>query len=166
LLHNISIIAAIDKCGLIGEHNHLPWKIREDLQHFRETTLGHPVVMGKKTWFSLGKPLDGRTNIILTHDLDFHVPGCQVAYSVEQILDECAGEDIFIIGGASVFQQFLPHATMIYLTRIDYEFWGDTFFPEVDWQQWEIISYERKATDQGYDLAFELWEKRLVPANQ
>lgn len=157
----ISIIAAIDKNGLIGKSNHLPWKIKEDLNHFREITMGHPVVMGKKTWLSIGRPLDGRINIILTHDKYFSIPGCIIVNSIEQILTAYTSQEIFVIGGAEVFKQFLPLTSKIYLTRILHEFEGDTYFPDVNWEDWQIISYEKQTSAEAYLLSFEVWQRIL-----
>ena len=156
-MQDISIITAIDTNGLIGIDNHLPWQIKEDLQFFRETTMGHPVVMGKQTWLSIGKPLDGRVNIILTHDETFQIPGCVVLNSVSQVLSTFCNEEIFIIGGATIFEQFIPIANKIYLTRIEHSFKGDTYFPDVDWSEWKIAQYEKKLTDAGYWISLELW---------
>ena len=156
----ISIIVAIDKNGLIGTENHLPWNIKEDLQYFRDITLGHPVVMGKKTWLSLGKPLEGRINIILTHDKSFQIPGCITVNSIEQILADFHDQEVFVIGGAETFRQFLPLAHMIYLTRIDHIFEGDTYFPVIDWSEWEIVFFEQKSTESGYNISFEHWKRK------
>ncbi len=156
---NVNIIAAMDRNGLIGARNKLPWKIKEDLLHFRETTTGHPVVMGKKTWLSIGEPLDARINVVLTHDRSLRAEGCIIAHSVDQILSEFAGQEIFVIGGAKTFKQFLSYASKLYLTRIDGEFEGDTFFPEFNWQEWAIVCYEKKQSQTGFELAFEVWER-------
>ncbi len=157
---SISIIVAIDRNRLIGTENHLPWNIKEDLQYFRDTTLGHPVVMGKKTWLSLGKTLEGRVNIILTHDKSFEIPGCLIVNSIDQILSNFSEQEVFVIGGAETFRQFLPLANMIYLTRIDHDFEGDTYFPEVDWSEWEIVFFEQKSTESGYTISFEHWKRK------
>jgi len=158
-LNNISIIVAIDQNGLIGNANHLPWQIKEDLQYFKETTSGHPVIMGKNTWLSIGKPLEGRVNIILTHDTSFQIAGCITVNSIEQVLTEFTDQEIFIIGGADVFKQFLPYTHKIYLTRILHSFEGDVYFPELDWSNWKIVFYEHKSTKSGYNISFEKWER-------
>jgi len=155
-----SIIAAIDKNNLIGRDNRLPWNIPEDLQFFRSITMGHPVVMGKNTWLSIWKPLEGRVNIILTRETELNVPGCIVVNTLEQIMDDFNSEELFIIGGASVFKQFLPIAQKIYLTRILHEFQGDTYFPSVDWDMWEIVFFEQKQSVEGYQLNFEQWQRK------
>jgi dihydrofolate reductase len=116
--------------------------------------------MGKHTWMSLGKPLDGRTNVILTHDTDFSVKGCLVVNSIEQVLDEFADQELFVIGGADIFKQFLPFTSKIYLTRIMYVFSGDTYFPGIQWNDWSMISYEQIKSESGHNLSFETWEKK------
>lgn len=161
-MSNISLIVAMDQNNLIGKENRLPWNIKEDLQYFRKTTLGHPVVMGKNTWFSIGKPLDGRINFILTHDSSFQIPGCITVTSIQQVLNEFPDQEVFVIGGAETFRQFLPHATKIYLTRIMSTFEGDTYFPEPDWSEWEIVFFEQKATESGYEITFEIRERKAA----
>lgn len=159
-MKNISIIAAVDKNMLIGKANHLPWNIPEDLKFFRDITWGHLVLMGKNTWISIGKPLTGRVNIILTHDKDFFMPGCVVINSPDQILLDYNERHIFVIGGASIFKQFLPFADKMYLTRIEHVFEGDIYFPEVLWNEWELVSYEQKNSVTGYSLNFEQWQHK------
>jgi dihydrofolate reductase len=149
----------MDPNGLIGKQNHLPWHIKEDLEYFKATTMGHPVVMGKNTWLSIGKTLDGRINIILTHDTKFHIPGCVIKHSVEEVLSSFTEEDIYVIGGANVFAQFLPYADKLYITRIKQVYEGDTYFPEVSWADWKIDFYEQKSTTTGIELAFERWDR-------
>jgi dihydrofolate reductase len=161
----ISIIAAVDSNMLIGKANHLPWNIPEDLHFFREITMGHPVVMGRNTWNSIGKPLDGRINIILTQDAKFNFPGCITVNSVKQVLLLYSEQEIFVIGGANVFEQFLPYSEYIYLTRIDHSFEGDTYFPTIKWEEWKLISYEQKPSVMGINLSFEKWE-RIPSINQ
>lgn len=161
-MDNLSIIAAIDLNGLIGNSNHLPWHVKEDLQYFRNQTMGHTVVMGKKTWLSLGKPLDGRVNIILTHESNFHIPGCITMNSIEQVLQNAVSCETFIIGGANVFQQFMPYVSTIFLSRIAHAFSGDTYFPTVNWSEWDLISYEQITTTEGYDISFEKWQRKPV----
>jgi dihydrofolate reductase len=124
--------------------------------------MGHPVVMGRRTWMSIGKPLDGRTNIILTHDKSFAYPGCIITSSIEQIINDFYEQDIFIIGGSEVFFQFLPYADRLYLTRIMHEFEGDTYFPVVKWEEWMLTYYERIMTDVGFELGFETWKRKTM----
>jgi len=154
------LIAAVDKNYLIGKENHLPWNIKEDLWHFRQTTMRHPIVMGRKTWNSIGKPLAGRINVILTHDIKLQIPGCVVAHSINQIMQDFTDQQIFVIGGAETFKQFLPLVKSIYLTRIHAEYDGDTYFPEIEWNDWIENYYEQITTSSGLILSFETWKRR------
>lgn len=134
----ISIIAAFGNNRVIGKNNKLPWNLPADLQHFKELTLGKPIIMGQRTFESIGKPLPGRINIVLSQDPNFNPPGCIVARSIQEALEAARPfEEVMICGGASVYKQFLPLADRMYLTLIDAEFEGDTFFPEFSWQDWQ-----------------------------
>lgn len=138
----------MDRRQLIGSDGRLPWHLPADLRHFKQTTLGKPVVMGRKTYESIGGPLPDRTNIVVTRDRRYHAPGCTIARSLEQAI-RSAGDvsEVMIIGGADLYRQALPHATRIYLTRIDAEFDGDTWFPEIDRKQWRVRAEKEHAAD-------------------
>jgi dihydrofolate reductase len=129
----LSLIAAMADNRVIGHENRLPWHLPADLQHFKAITLGKPVLMGRKTWESIGRPLPGRTNIVITRDAGYVAEGCVVAHSLEEAV-RAAGEaaEIMVIGGAQLYRQALPLADTIYLTLVHAEFQGDTRFP--DWQ--------------------------------
>ena len=134
----ISIIVAIGNNLVVGKDNKLPWNLPADLAHFKRETLGKPVIMGQRTFESIGKPLPGRTNVILTLDKTFCFPGCIVANSIDEALDKLKDfEEVMIIGGVSIYKQFLPLADRMYLTLIKGDFDGDAFFPEFDWADWE-----------------------------
>ncbi len=134
----ISIIVAIGNNRVVGKDNKLPWNLPADLAHFKRETLGKPVIMGQRTFESIGRPLPGRTNVILTLDKSFSFPGCIVAYSIDEALDKLKDfEEVMIIGGVSIYKQFLPLADKMYLTLINGDFEGDAFFPEFDWAEWE-----------------------------
>ena len=137
----ISIIVAIANNWVIGCKNALPWHLPADLKHFHELTRGKTVIMGQKTFESVGQPLPGRTNIIITLDQSFKVPGCLVVHSVEESLEAVKpAEEAMIIGGASIYKQFLPLANRLYLTLIDADIEGaDAFFPEIDYREWQEI---------------------------
>jgi dihydrofolate reductase len=178
----ISLIAAMDRNRLIGNMNKMPWNIPEDLAWFRSKTLDKTVIMGKNTWFSLGRTLDRRTNIVLTHDTGLQIPGGIVCNSVDECLSHCnspsdpsdidynmgnltrdkdlqgnsvtCSHECFVIGGAQIFTQFLPFAARLFFTYIDAEFSGDTWFPVLDLSSWKIMSYETKTSVTGYDLTF------------
>ncbi len=130
---NINLIAAMAKNQTIGRDNQMPWHLPADLKHFKAITLKHPVIMGRKTYQSIGKALPGRQNIVVTRDLDFKLTDADVVNDLEQALAICVDtEEIMIIGGANIYQQMLPKANRLYLTFIDLEVDGDTHFP--DWQ--------------------------------
>lgn len=137
---NISLIAAISENSCIGKNGELPWRIPEDLQHFKELTLNHPVVMGRKTWESVPerfRPLPGRTNIIITRQTEYVVPqGVLVYNSLSEALRNYQQEEIFIIGGAEMYAQSLPLANTLYITHVHQTVDGDAFFPPIDSYRW------------------------------
>jgi dihydrofolate reductase len=134
----IALISAMGRNRVIGINNTLPWRLPADLKHFKQITMGKPVLMGRKTYESIGKPLPGRTNIIISRDGDYRVPGCIVAHSIDAALASAAGhEEIMVIGGAALYQQMLPRADRLYLTLIDEDFKGDAWFPEIQPEQWQ-----------------------------
>ena len=136
----ISIIAGMDKNRLIGQGDRLPWRLPADMKHFRRYTLGKPVLMGRKTFESIGKPLPKRTNIILTHDRDYQATGCVVTHSIEEALGTASAcEEIMIIGGASIYKLFLRSADRLYLTCIHDCFEGDVYFPAFDLADWQEV---------------------------
>ena len=155
----ISLIAAMDRNRLIGQGNRLPWRLPADMKHFRKTTLGKPVVMGRRTFESIGKPLAKRTNIILTHDPHFRASGCIVTHGVDQALSEADGcEELMIIGGYSVYEQFLDCAGRFYLTQIHERFEGDVYFPEFELSDWREVKRVKHGPDDDnpypYDFVF------------
>lgn len=133
----IYLIAAVDRGGHIGWKGKIPWDLPSDRKHFRELTMGHVVVMGRKTFQSIGRPLEGRTNVVLTRNRNFSPEGCITLHSPEEVLERFKGEEVFVIGGGEVFRAFIPVAERIYLTRIDHDFKGDTTFPLIDPSLWK-----------------------------
>ena len=133
----IKIIVATSKNKVIGNNNELIWKLSSDLKRFKELTTGHPVVMGRKTYESIGKPLPNRRNIIITRNLEYEVNGCEVVYSLEEAL-LLTNNDCFIIGGGEIYKQSLEVADKIYLTLVHKDFEGDTTFPELG-KEWATI---------------------------
>jgi len=133
----VSLIVAMDKNRVIGKNNRLPWRLPADLRRFKETTMRHALIMGRKTYESIGRALPGRKNIVLTKQKGFQPEGCFTASSIEEAI-AMAGtdEEVFVIGGAQVFERALPLAHRIYLTLIEDEFDGDVFFPEFDDRLW------------------------------
>ncbi len=160
----ISIIAAMDKNRLIGKDNRIPWKIHEDLIYFRKTTMGHTVVMGRKTHESLGRPLDGRANIVLTRQKNYHCTDCMVLHSVQEVLDMFSDEEVFIIGGFEIFKAFLPYVKRMYLTKIDKAYEGDIWFPVYDEKEWVLESFENHVTTDNTqtNFAFLVYSKKEI----
>lgn len=136
----ISMIAAMSENRVIGKDNKLPWHIPDDLKHFKNTTLGKPVIMGRKTFESMGsKPLPNRLNIVLTQDKHFQAVGCIVVHSIDQALEAAkSAPEVMIIGGQKIYQQFLPLAARLYLSIVHRTVEGDTFFPELNEADWEL----------------------------
>ena len=143
----LALIAAVAANSVIGNRGALPWRLPDDLARFKRLTMGHPVIMGRATYQSIGKPLAGRRNLVLTRDASAVFPGSEPVHSRQEALGRCAGQDAFVIGGASVYELFLPAADLLYLTWIDAEVPGDTFFPAVRWDQWRVVSEQAGETD-------------------
>jgi dihydrofolate reductase len=163
LLMPISIIAALSENNVIGLNNQLPWRLSSDLKHFKSLTLGKPIVMGRKTFLSLGKALPGRRNIVLTHDLDFSSDDIEVFSTVEAILKVYQSiPELMIIGGAQTYREFLPYVDRLYLTRVNCCIEGDTFFPDINFSNWRLQTKETFQSDEKNEFAFsfEQWEKK------
>jgi dihydrofolate reductase len=144
----LSFVVAMARNRVIGKDNGLPWRLPADLRHFKVITMGKPIIMGRKTFDSIGRPLPGRTNIVVTRDPAYQAEGCVVAHSIEAALAAAGeAEEVMIIGGADFYRQLLPRADRIYLTRIDAEIEGDTWFPELDAAQWRERSREDHVPD-------------------
>ncbi|MBL0343496.1 MAG: dihydrofolate reductase [Bacteroidetes bacterium] len=145
----ISLIVAFDENNLIGNNNALPWHLPADLKHFKNITFGHHMIMGRKTYDSIGKPLPGRVSIIITRQVNFSIEGCLVVNTLEEALNKCIGEkEVFVIGGAQIFECTLPLATHLYITQIHHAFTGDTHFPEIATKDWQEISSEYHPADE------------------
>jgi dihydrofolate reductase len=156
-MKNISIIVAIAENNGIGKNNDLLWHISADLKRFKQITRDHTVIMGKNTYLSLPvRPLKNRRNIVITDNPDDHFDGCLTVFSVEEAIKNCHDyEESFVIGGASVYRQFLPHTDKLYLTRVNRSFDADTFFPEIVVDEWEETSREIPAPDPQNDFTYE-----------
>ena len=158
----LTLIAAVAKNRVIGNGNALPWRLPEDLKRFKALTLGHPVIMGRKTWESLGRPLPGRTNIVISRRVDFHAPGATSVGSLEAALAkaEATGTDeAFIIGGAEIYAQALPLARRLQLTEIDRDYAGDAFFPSLDPAEWHETERAAHHAAANFDYAFVTYER-------
>jgi dihydrofolate reductase len=139
----IVLAAAVAENGIIGRDNGLPWRLKSDLQHFRALTMGRPLLMGRKTYESIGRPLPGRTNIVLTRDPSFAAPGLVIAPDLARALDAARGDalrrgvgEIMVIGGAEIFAELMPQAARLEITRVHAEPQGDTWFPPIDPAVW------------------------------
>lgn len=151
----VSIIAAMDRNRLIGNKNQLPWHLPADLAHFKRVTMGKPVIMGRKTFESIGRPLPGRANIVLTGSADFCAEGVLVASTPEQALEHAAGaEEAMVIGGSMIYQLFLPRADRLYLTYVEASHEGDAWFPDFELEEWRVIASEEHAADEKNPCAY------------
>jgi dihydrofolate reductase len=147
----ISLIVAMAKNGVIGAGGRIPWHLPNELRLFKSLTMGHHIVMGRKTYESIDRLLPGRTTVIVTRQRDYAVPGAIVAHSLDEALAACAGdEEIFVIGGADLFRETLPLADRLYLTVVDAEPAGDTFMPEIDMSAWSETSSQSFAPDEKH----------------
>ena len=152
---NISVIVAVAKNGVIGQNNTLPWHLPEDLKHFRALTTGHHIIMGRKTYESLGRLLPARTTVIVTRNQDYCLDGALVAHSLEEAVILCGGDDeAFVIGGAELYQDGLKLANKLYVTEIDFEVAGDAFFPVFSKEEWNEVSRESHTSAQGLDFSY------------
>jgi dihydrofolate reductase len=154
----ICLIAALAANGVIGRNNALPWNLPADLKRFKALTLGHPVLMGRKTHESIGRPLPGRRNLVITRNRDYSAPGCEIVHSLDEAIAACRGEqEIFIIGGAELYRESLPRAHCLEFTEIRADFKGDATFPEFSMSEWHETAREIHGDGAGvpfrYDFA-------------
>jgi dihydrofolate reductase len=153
----IALIVAMDRGGLIGRDGDLPWRLPNDLKHFKRQTLGKTVLMGRRTWDSLGRPLPQRDNWVLTRDRSFHAEGARVFHALDDALAAHGAGELMVIGGAELYRQTLPLAQRLYLTEVDAELDGDTRFPVFDRAQWREIESEAHPADERH-----AWPYRFV----
>jgi dihydrofolate reductase len=159
----ISMIAAFADGRVIGVDGDMPWHLPGDLQHFKKITSGHPILMGRKTFESIGRPLPKRRNIVLSRDKAFSPAGVEVIHDFSEVtLLMKEEEEFFVIGGATVYEQLLPKAERLYITKIDHSFKGDTFFPLIDEKEWKVVSEEKGIIDEKnqYPHRFLVYERR------
>lgn len=160
----ISIVVAMDKNRVIGKDNQLPWHLPADLNYFKTVTMGKPIVMGRKTYESIGRPLPGRENIIITRNRGFHAEGCTIEHSIDYIkkLSHDNNIEVCVIGGSEIFHEVLPISDRLYITEIEHEFLGDTFFPKIDKEEWMLTKSEQGPKDEKnpYTYFFHVYEKR------
>lgn len=165
----LAVIVAAAENGVIGRNNALPWHLPEDLRYFKRVTLGKPVVMGRKTYESIGRPLPGRTNIVITRNKSWQAEGVRVVSSLGEALQLGADialidgiEELMVIGGAEIYAAALPLAQRLYLTQVHGAVEGDAHLPAVDWSQWQTVSSERHVASEGnpFDYSFIVFERQ------
>ena len=155
----ITIIAAVATNGAIGKDNDLIWRLPDDLKFFKQATSGHHIIMGRKNYESIGRPLPKRTNVIITRDTSYQMEGCEVVHSIDEALElaKANGEDeAFIIGGGQIYEQALHLADRMHITFVHESFEADVFFPEVDYSQWKEISREEHPVDERHKFPFSI----------
>ncbi|MCK8517042.1 type 3 dihydrofolate reductase [Methylonatrum kenyense] len=159
----ISLIAALTPDHVIGRDNDLPWRIPSELKHFRAVTMGKPIVMGRRNHESIGRPLPGRRNIVLTRNSGFRAEGCTVVHDMQAALDACGdAPEVMVIGGADLYRSFLPLAGRLYLTWVEAEIPGDTYFPALDAADWQLRNERRvpAGEESPYPLCYQVLERR------
>ncbi len=160
-----ALIVAASSNNVIGKNNDLPWHLPKDLAYFKKVTTGSPILMGRKTYESIGFALPNRLNIVITRNPEYRCPDAVVVDSLEAAIEHAKNntnaEEIFIIGGATIFEQALSIVDKIYLNRVLADIDGDTFLPEIEWKNWQLVSTEKHGIDEknAYELAFEVYEK-------
>lgn len=155
----IAIVVAMTSNRTIGVNNTLPWRIPEDLRHFKALTMGHHMIMGRKTFVSIGKPLPGRTTVVVTRDRKLTIEGCVVAHSLQEAIAACAGDEkIFVVGGGDIYAQSLPLASRLFVTEIQQAINGDTHFPALDRKEWQEVSREPRRQDLPEPLEYHFVE--------
>ena len=153
----LSAIVAIAENRVMGQNNKLPWHLPADLKHFKAITTGHPILMGRRTYESIGKPLPHRKNIVISRDPRYQAPGCLTVTSLEEALSQLdfkKEKELFIIGGAEIYQKYLPVLQYLYLTLLHHPFEGNVYFPELNFEEWEEISKEEHLQDEKNAYAY------------
>jgi dihydrofolate reductase len=167
----VSLVCALTRQQVIGVNNQLPWHLPADLAHFKAITLGHPIIMGRKTYDSIGRPLPGRANLVVTTQPNWQVPGVMATPSLPDALHQAkviaakeGKQEVMLIGGASLYREALPLVDKMYLTWVEAEVPGDAYFPPVDWSLWQVAQRETRAADEknNYDLEFVTYLRRAI----
>lgn len=165
-MSSISMIVAYAKNNIIGNHGQMPWSIPADLAYFKKTTMGSPIIMGRVTWESLGRPLPGRLNIVISRNSDYALEGAELVSDLKSAInlakEKAPDQDIFIIGGGQIYAEALDSglADKVYATEIHHNIEGDTAFPELDMSIWKEISREPQPIDNNYDFDFVIYQRR------
>ena len=154
----LGMIVAMDLDGVIGRDSDLPWHLPADLKHFKDTTMGCPMIMGRRTYDAIGRPLPGRTSVVITRDDEWYVPGVEIVNSIAEALDIAgiqAGADgwAWVIGGGAIYAALLPHCERLLVTHVEARVEGDTWFPYIDWDQWVEVSREQHPVDEKNTIA-------------
>ncbi len=158
----VSLIVAVAENGIIGKDGDLPWRLPADLKHFKAMTLGKPVLMGRRTWDELGKPLPGRRNVVISRQANFQAPGAELVGTLEAALALVAQEpEVMVIGGAQIYAQALPQVRRIYRTLVLGQPEGDTWFPELDWSAWRLVEETSQPADErhAYGMRMQRFER-------
>ena len=151
----VSLIVAMDENRVIGHEGRLPWHLPADMKYFKTVTMGKPLIMGRNTYGSIGKPLPGRTNIVITKDANYQAPGCLVVHSVEEALTRVIDHpEVMVMGGAALYEQLLPRASRIYVTEVHAQLAGDTYFPTFDLDEWREVSRSDHVADDNNPYAY------------
>ncbi len=165
----IALLVAVAENGVIGRGGELPWHLAADLRRFKRITMDHAILMGRKTWESIGRPLPGRTSIVISREADFHTGHTQVAVatSLDKALSiaghaDCEQDQLFIIGGAAIYELALPRADRLYYTRVKAVVEGDVYFPEINWQEWTLQESSHHFQDEfdDFDHDFEIYHRK------
>ncbi|MEW5788901.1 MAG: dihydrofolate reductase [Pseudomonadota bacterium] len=155
-----NLIVAMARNRVIGVNNSLPWRLSEDLKHFKALTMGHHIIMGRKTYESIGKPLPGRTTVIVTRDPAYRVAGCLTVHSVPAAIDACGADpEIFFVGGAELYTQVLPLADRLYITEIQADYPGDAHFPDFSGGPWRETARECHVNAEGLGFHFVVYQR-------
>ncbi|WP_332671570.1 dihydrofolate reductase [Aromatoleum sp.] len=160
----IIFVVAVARNGVIGLENRLPWRLKADLSHFKTTTLGHPILMGRKTWESLGRPLPGRRNLVVTRKTDYPAPGAEVFRDVDVALRAVRSDKVFVIGGAELFRQLFDRVDVLVLTEVRADVPGDVFFPTFDREDFTETRRVSHPADEENEYPFDFVEFRRKPA--
>ena len=162
-MKKLAMIVAASSNDVIGAEGDMPWHLSEDLRRFKKLTMGHHIIMGRKTYDSIGRLLPGRTTVIVTRRADFQVEGAVIAHSIDEALEISSKDDCpFITGGSQIYEQALPNVTHLFMTRIHFEVAGDTHLPEIDWDEWKLVESQTMKSKKPplVEFSFEDYERR------
>lgn len=164
----LAMIVAASENDVIGNNDDLPWKLSADLKNFKKLTMGHHIIMGRKTFDSIGCLLPGRTTVIITRQADYQFEGAKVAHSLESAIEMCDNDELpFVTGGAEIYRIALPYVTRLHVTRVHTTIDGDTRLPEIDWERWKRIDSQHHGKDEKneFDITFETYVRTNAPGN-